>query len=441
MGVRNGTLTEGSRRSERTLFEFSEQCLSKFLASVLHDMSCRMPKYCGGDRSLEEDGKCGLFFCRRSNRPLVWGTWHSKPAEIFRGCLVYFWLYWDGLAHGMIWTWSLNSTAQREPSLRWDLNEISLCSDGDSACTHARTPRTCGCAIHFWQVVLPKQTDAIELSQHREKIGFRKGRNHIHGMFKLTLTMWVCCQELQWSNDGLNETESWRTGGGEAVLNFVGLAAELIGQATGWKERACGRAVSSLKRKRSSVTVQSTVFKCRSQELRWVLRGILITQRTVFRSDLRISRDNYVVNLMPPLFEPSRVPDPVDIHYIHDVMQPGSNHTLCNHRRQHVVVNILKSWTEIVPLFFQYIAWMKCSAGREFPGQWHISLKDNRCQQSSLWRRIDWVSLVGAEYSSSSSFSNSTPLFHEDRTLFLRLSAVVVFSFFFFFSRKKDSPI
>ena len=71
------------------------------------------------------------------------------------------------------------------------------------ACTHAGTPRTCRRAIHFWQVVLPKQTDAIDLSQHREKIGFRKGRNHIHGMFKLRPTMWVCRQELQWSNDGV----------------------------------------------------------------------------------------------------------------------------------------------------------------------------------------------------------------------------------------------
>ena len=72
--------------------------------------------------------------------------------------------------------------------------------------------------------------------------------------------------------------------------------------------------------------------------------GIFITQRTVLGSNLPISRDNYVVNLMPPLFESCQVPG--DIHYIHmthGVMQPGSNHTLCNHRRQHVVVNILKS--------------------------------------------------------------------------------------------------
>ena len=69
-----------------------------------------------------------------------------------------------------------------------------------------------------------------------------------------------------------------------------------------------------------------------------------------------------------------------------------------------------------------------------------LLLKDNRCQQSSLWRRIDWVSLVGAEYSSSSSFSNSTPLFFwRPNTVFLWLSAVVLFLLFFlffFFKRK-----
>ena len=85
--------------------------------------------------------------------------------------------------------------------------------------------------------------------------------------------------------------------------------------------------------------------------------------------------------------------------------------------------------------FFQYIAWMKCSAGREFPGHWYI--KDYRCQQSSLWRRIDWVSLVGAEYSSSSSFSNSTPLFSEHHTLFfVTFCSGIIFCFFFLFKRK-----
>ena len=157
-------------------------------------MSCRMPKYClwsilGGGWQLR------VIFLPSIEPPSHLGNLTLEARLNFRGCLDYFWLYWDGLAHGRIWTLSLNSTAQREPSLRWDLDGIRLCCDGDSACTHARTPRTCRRAIHFWQVVLPKQTDAIDLSQHREKIGFRKGRNHIHGMFKLTLTMWVCRQE------------------------------------------------------------------------------------------------------------------------------------------------------------------------------------------------------------------------------------------------------
>ena len=129
----------------RTPFEVSEQRLSKFVAFVLQDMRCGMAKYCWGDRFLEKDGNRGLFICCRSNRPLICGAWHSKPAYIVRGCLVCFWLYWDGLVHGRIWTWLLNSTAQREPSLRLDLDMISLCCDGDrtGACTHTANMQTC----------------------------------------------------------------------------------------------------------------------------------------------------------------------------------------------------------------------------------------------------------------------------------------------------------
>ena len=98
------------------------------------------------------------------------------------------------------------------------------------------------------------------------------------------------------------------------------------------------------------MTVQSTVFECCSQELGWVLRGIFITQRTVFRSDLRISRDNYGVNLMPPFFESCRVPG--DIHYIHVVMQPGIVQPTpaasgCEHTQE-------LNWNRAT--FFQYIA-------------------------------------------------------------------------------------
>ena len=45
--------------------------------------------------------------------------------------------------------------------------------------------------------------------------------------------------------------------------------------------------------------MELTFFECRWKELRWVLRWIFITQWTVLRSDLRSSRNNYAVNLMP----------------------------------------------------------------------------------------------------------------------------------------------
>ena len=92
-------------------------------------------------------------------------------------------MYWDKLAHVRIWRWSLNSTARRVPSLPWDLGGISFCFDGDSACTHARTLRTCRRAVHFWQFALPKQTDAIDLSQHREKRRLSKwSKKSLHWM-------------------------------------------------------------------------------------------------------------------------------------------------------------------------------------------------------------------------------------------------------------------
>ena len=122
--------------------------------------------------------------------------------------------------------------------------------------------------------------------------------------------------------------------GGQAVLNFVGLGAELIGQATGWKERAYGSAVSSLKRKQSSVTVQSTVFECRSQELRWVLRGL----SGQFSGVICVSQEIVMSWTLCSLVW----------------VVPGSwRHPL--HSWRHVVVNILKSWIGIVPLFFNIL--------------------------------------------------------------------------------------
>ena len=68
-------------------------------------------------------------------------------------------------------------------------------------------------------------------------------------MFKLTLTMWVCRQELQSSKMDLERLRA--EGGGHAVLDFVRIGAEWRGQATCVKEWACGSAVSSIKGKKS----------------------------------------------------------------------------------------------------------------------------------------------------------------------------------------------
>ena len=338
MGVRNGSLTEVDGKEHLS-------CLSKFLALVLHDMSCRMPKYCWGDRFLEEDGNCGLFFCRRSNRPLVWGLDTRHPPRFFEDVLfisdcIWMDLLTEGFEHGR---WTRLPEESRRYGETWTGS-----ASGVMVIVHARThahrehadvPSTSGKSF-----CLSRQT---QLTCPNTEKKWDSGKGEIISM-ECSSSHSQCESVAKSGSEAMMDLMNLRadgSGGGQAVLNFVGLGTELIGQATGWKERACGSAVSSLKRKKSSVTVQSTVFECPSQELRWVLRGIFITQRTVFRSDLRISRDNYVVNLMPPLFESCQVPG--DIHYIHDVMQPGSNHTLCNHRRQHVVVNILKSWIGI----------------------------------------------------------------------------------------------
>ena len=89
------------RRWERTPFEFSEQCLSKILALVLHDMSCRMPKDCWGNRFLEEDGNCEIFFCHQSNRPLVWGTWQTRLNFSRMSCLFLTVLGWTWSRKGL----------------------------------------------------------------------------------------------------------------------------------------------------------------------------------------------------------------------------------------------------------------------------------------------------------------------------------------------------
>ena len=237
------------------------------------------------------------------------------------------------------------------------------------------------------------------------------------------------------------------SGGGQAVLNFVGLGAELIGQATGWKERACGSAVSSLKGKKSSVTEQLTV-ECRSQELSWVLRGIFITQRTVFRSDLRISRDNYVVNLMHLCLSRAGF-----------LVTSITFTTWCSLAVTIHCATIASSmwlWTysrvelESCHFFSIYCFNESVPLAEIFLANDHIKKnynKDNRCQQSSLWRRINWLS----QFSWSWIYlhlllSLIQPLFFsEDRTLFFFVTfcstSDIIFCFFFFFKEKSILPI
>ena len=260
-------------------------------------MSCRMPKYCRGDRFLEEDGNCGLFFFAVDRTALSSGELDIRnPPKFFEDvlfvsdCIAMDWLT-EGFEHGRwtrlpkesrrygeTWTGSASAVmvivharthAHREHA---DVPSTS----GKSFCLSRRTPSTC------------PNTEKKKDSGKGEIISMECSSSHSQ------------CESVAKScSEAMMKLRADGSGGGQAVLNFVGLGAELIGQATGWKEWACGSAVSSLKRKKSSVTEQLTVFECLSQELRWVLRGIFITQWTVFRSDLRISRDNYVVNLMP----------------------------------------------------------------------------------------------------------------------------------------------
>ena len=67
--------------------------------------------------------------------------------------------------------------------------------------------------------------------------------------------------------------------------------------------------------------------------------------------------------------------------------------------------------------------------------------KDNRCQQSSLWRRSGLSQFSWSWIFFIIFFSNSTPLFFwRPYTVFLWLSAVVL-SFVFFFQEKSILPI
>ena len=308
---------------------------------------------------------------------------------------------------------------------------ISLCFDGDSACTHARTLRTCRRAVHFWQVALPKQIDAIDLSQHREKRRSSKWRNHIHGMFKLTLTMWVCRQELQSSKMDLErETES------------RGRRTRRVGFCENWSwvdrtGHMCEGMSSSLwqcslKHKRKKIRQWNrTVSECRWQELRYP-RWTFITKWTVSRSDLCSARDNYVVNLVPPSFESWSCWHP----FIYDVMR----YVRCNHRWQHVCREHPQEFNWNRATSFQQIAWMKCL--ESFLANDSLR-KDNRCQQK-LTLKTHWLSQFSLSWIFHFLFSLIQPLFFpEDHTLFCVSFRLIfkfaVFFFFFFFSREHDS--
>ena len=148
------------------------------------------------------------------------GRWTRLPKESCR-----YGETWTGSASAVMVIMHARTHAHREHA---DVPSTS----GKSFCLSRQTPSTC---------------------TNTGKIGFRKGRNHIHGTW-CSSSLSQCesvaksCSEAMM---GLMKLRADGFGGGQAVLNFVGLGAELIGQATGWKERACGSAVSSLKRKKN----------------------------------------------------------------------------------------------------------------------------------------------------------------------------------------------
>ena len=81
MGVRDGSLTEASEGDgkEHLSNSPSSVCRSSWpLFCMICPVGCL--NIAGMIDSWRRMATAGFFFCRRSNRPLVWGTWHSKPA-------------------------------------------------------------------------------------------------------------------------------------------------------------------------------------------------------------------------------------------------------------------------------------------------------------------------------------------------------------------------
>ena len=108
--------------------------------------------------------------------------------------------------------------------------------------------------------------------------------------------MWVCPQdlELQWSND---EIESWRIRRRTVRVEFCGTWSWV--DRTGHRLKRTSLWQCSLKLKKEKIISERQFSSVAHKSSAGCCREIFITQLTVFRSDLRISRDNYVVNLMP----------------------------------------------------------------------------------------------------------------------------------------------
>ena len=99
---------------------------------------------------------------------------------------------------------------------------------------HARThTATCRCAIHFWQVVLLSRQTPSTCPNTEKK--WDSGKGEIISM-ECSSSHSQCESVAKSCSEAMMDLMNLRAdgpGGGQAVLNFVGLGAELIGQATG----------------------------------------------------------------------------------------------------------------------------------------------------------------------------------------------------------------
>ena len=83
MGVRYGSLTEGDGKEHLKLSNSpTSVCRSSWpWFCMICPVGClNVAGVLDSWRRMATAGYLFYFFCRRSNRPLVWGTWHAKPA-------------------------------------------------------------------------------------------------------------------------------------------------------------------------------------------------------------------------------------------------------------------------------------------------------------------------------------------------------------------------